>query len=175
MNGNENDVNEGNANSQVMAMNMIMPGRDLPFPVDAQFVDDKVHFVEKRSIGEGQIASVIMDFVHLWMRLQVAATKDCQRLHFCETNEENSKHGKVQWELSEICSLGIAKFTKNPNDFKELLLAGQYGRMGLNCTAIYEDCGLNEKRFIEYSRFLPWNPMGELKKIRNLASWILSK
>ena len=177
LNGNENDVNEGNANSQVMAMNMIMPGRDLPFPVQAQFVGDQVHFVEKRSLNQdGKIANAIMSFAQLWMQLQVAATKDCQRLHFCKTNEEVSRQGRYQWEISEICSLKItSKLVKNQHDAKELLLAGQYGRLGLNCTAIYDDCGLNEKRFIEHSRLMPWSPMGELKKIRNLVTWILSK
>ena len=177
LNGNENDVNEGNANSQVMAMNMIMPGRDLPFPVEAHFVEDQVHFVEKRSLNQdGKIANAVMNFAHLWMKLQVAATKDCQRLHFCRTNEEASKEGRMQWEISEICSLKIAqKIAKNPNDVKELLLSGQYGRLGLNCTKIYSDCSLNEKRFIEYSRLLSWSPMGELKKLKNLVTWILSK
>ena len=37
LNGNENDNNEGNANSEVMAMNVIMMGgRDLDLPVNLQ-------------------------------------------------------------------------------------------------------------------------------------------
>ena len=55
---------------------------------------------------------------------------------------------------------------------KQLLLAGHYGRLGLNCTDIYDECGIEEQRFIHFSQLLPWSPMGELKSIQNLVSWM---
>ena len=64
---------------------------------------------------------------------------------------------------------------KNDNDFKELLLAGQYGRQGLNCTKLYEDCNLNEKTFIEFAQLMPWSPVGELKHLKKLVSWVWNR
>ena len=137
-NANQNDLNEGNANAAVDAMNMVgMGGR--------QFV--------KRSpaiSSKGQVANVILTFLDLWMKILAANSKDCQRLHFCLVNEQIASSNSLDhWELSQICSLGVAKFAagKNQTDLKLLLMAGQYGRSGLDCNRIYKDCGFNEQRY----------------------------
>ena len=70
-NGNQNDLNEGNANSEVMAMNMIMPGRSLPFPVEATTIvrngkngDKHVYFRQKREIpSENKVTKVILTYI----------------------------------------------------------------------------------------------------------------
>ena len=105
-NGNENDLNEGNAMSETMAMNMIMPGGRELFAVEPVMTkDDKtgnklIHFRRKRTLSEevdasnanladnGKVASVIMDFINLWMKSIAANSKDCQRFHFCITNDQ---------------------------------------------------------------------------------------
>ena len=103
-NGNENDLNEGNAMSETMAMNMIMPGGRTFSAEPVMTIDDKtgnklIHFRRKRMLSEevasnanladeGKVASVIMDFVNLWMKSIAANSKDCQRFHFCITNDQ---------------------------------------------------------------------------------------
>ena len=94
-NGNQNDLNEGNANSEVMAMNMIMPGRSLPFPVEATTVrndkngDKHVYFRQKREIpSEHKVTkdmyignmlqylynnALVGVFVHLFVRILFCA------------------------------------------------------------------------------------------------------
>ena len=64
---------------------------------------------------------------------------------------------------------------QNQTDFKELLLAGQYGRQGLNCTELYKDCNINEQTFIEFARLMPWSPVGELKYVEKLVSWVWNR
>ena len=99
LNGNQNNVNEGNAMAEAMAMAMIMPGRNLDFPVEPVFkIDEKtgdklIHWKKKKreiqinhgknniiddsteSAEKGKIASVIMEFVHLWMKSIAANSK----------------------------------------------------------------------------------------------------
>ena len=201
LNGNENNVNEGNAMAMAMSMAMIMPGRDLDFPVEPVFkIDEKtgdklIHWKKKREIQighaaapagkntigteseKGKIASVIMEFVHLWMRSIAANSKDCQRWHFCHTNDQISRQSLFNWQLAEVCTLGMAYKLghQNQTDFKELLLAGQYGRQGLNCTELYKDCNINEQTFIEFARLMPWSPVGELKYVEKLVSWVWNR
>ena len=89
----------------------------------------------------------------------------------------SAQESVLNWHLAEISSLGMAYklAAKNGNDFKELLLAGQYGRQGLNCTRLYEDCNINEKTFIEFTRLMPWSPVGELKHLKKLVSWVWNR
>ena len=54
-------------------------------------------------------------------------------------------------------------------------LAGQYGRQGLNCTKLYEDCNINEQTFIEFAQLMPWSPVGELKHLEKLVSWVWNR
>ena len=54
----------------------------------------------------------------------------------------------------------------------KFFLAGQYGRQGLNCTKLYEDCNINEQTFIEFAQLMPWSPVGELKHLKKLVSWV---
>lgn len=154
-NGNQNDVNEGNANAGVEAMNMIGMGRGFEF-------------------DKGKSATLVWKYLDLWMRIQAANSKDCQRLEMCLVNEDTAPQ---DWVLSQICSLGVAKFAaqSNQTDVKLLLLAGQYGRSGLNCSQIYDECSLNEQRFIDYAQVFSWNPLGELKHVQNLVQWIFNK
>ena len=140
------------------------------------------NFRDKRSIDDiaeqnGVIASIIMKFIDLWMKLQAANSKDCQRLLLCQLNQEISEENSNSWNLSQVCSLGISKFAarRNETDMKYLLLASEYGRSGLNCSQIYDDCGKNEQRFINYAQLEAWSPVGELKHIRNLVSWVWTK
>ena len=118
-NGNENDLNEGNAMSETMAMNMIMPGGRELFAVEPVMTkDDKtgnklIHFRRKRTLSEevdasnanladnGKVASVIMDFINLWMKSIAANSKDCQRFHFCITNDQvGNGHELFFFEIS---------------------------------------------------------------------------
>ena len=125
------------------------------------------------------------------MKMKAANSKDCQRLLLCQLNGQVASQSLNNWHLGQVCSLGLAKMAggrasttasssvargmQEQEDVKQLLLAGHYGRLGLNCTAIYDECGLEEQRFIHFSQLLPWSPMGELKSIRNLVSWIWLK
>ena len=128
------------------------------------------------------------------MKMKAANSKDCQRLLLCQLNGQVASQSLNNWHLGQVCSLGLAKmiggrgggnrrasttstasFIQEQEDVKQLLLAGHYGRLGLNCTSIYDECGLEEQRFIHFSQLLPWSPMGELKSIRNLVSWIWLK
>merc|ERR1712001_451168 len=107
------------------------------------------------------------------MKSVTANSKDCQRLHFCRVNDQTAHQSLLNWQLSEICTLGLAyKLVHKENDLKELLLAGQYGRQGLNCTKLYEDCNINEQKFIEFAQLMPWSPVGELKHLEKLVSWV---
>lgn len=203
LNGNMNNVNEGNAMAMAESMAMIMPGRNLDFPVEPVFqIDEKtgdklIHWRKKKKreiqidhheaftenniidkeSEKGKIASVIMEFLHLWMKSIAANSKDCQRWHFCHTNDQISRQSLFNWQLAEISTLGMAYKLghQNQTDFKELLLAGQYGRQGLNCTELYEDCNINEQTFIEFARLMPWSPVGELKYVEKLVSWVWNR
>ncbi len=165
-NGNENDINEGNANAGVEAMNMIGMGRKLSLEKRASLSNE----------SSGGLATVVMSFMHQFMKIAAANSKDCQRLLMCQVNKELASRSIRDWQLSEICSLGIARrFSKSDTDFKQLLLAANYGRIGLDCMQIYDDCGAHELRFIEYARILSWSPVGELRHVENLVSWMWSK
>ena len=86
-----------------------------------------IHFVKKKReidiAHEGKISSIIMDFMNLWMKSVTANSKDCQRLHFCRVNNQVAHQSLLNWQLSEICTLGLAyKLVHKENDLKELLL-----------------------------------------------------
>ena len=86
-----------------------------------------IHFVKKKReidiAHEGKISSIIMDFMNLWMKSVTANSKDCQRLHFCRVNDQVAHQSLLNWQLSEICTLGLAyKLVHKENDLKELLL-----------------------------------------------------
>ena len=197
-NANENDINESNANSEVMAMNMIMPGRNIPFPVEARMVESSkgtknFYFKKKKrsllpvrkATTEGfeslehkaDTSQIILDFLQLWLKLLSSNSKDCQRKFFCEVNEAASRTSLVGWTLAEVISLGIARLaSKSQADKDHLVLSGQYGRAGLNCTQIYQECNVNEQRFVAFAtQLLPWSPVGELRYIENLVAWALMK
>ena len=97
----------------------------------------------------------------------------------CDLNHEIAGQDSDHWNLSQICSLAVSKFatkkSKGQNDLKQFLSAAEYGRLGLNCSLIYDECGLNEQRFIKYAQLEAWSPVGELKHVRNLVSWIWTK
>lgn len=149
-----------------MSMNMIM--RSIA-------VEEGRSIKTKRSTG--RIASSVMEFMSLWLKLLVTNSKDCQRLHFCEANESTSKKSLIDWNISEVLSLRTAQLVAKSaqNDLKDLLLAGQYGRIGLNCSELYKDCNANELRFTEFAQLMAWSPVGELKHMRSLVSWMLTK
>ncbi len=187
-NVNENDNNESNANSEVMAMNMIMPGRNIPFPVEARMVEGyggtkAVHFSRSKRDSEvnlekkADLSQVIMDFVQLWFKMLASNSKDCQRKYFCEVNEAVSRSSSLNWVLAEVASLGVAKHaTRNPKDRDHLILSGKYGRAGLNCSLIYDECNPNEQRFVTYATdIFPWSPSGERRYLENLVGWALGR
>ena len=179
-------------------MNMIMPGRSIPFPVEARMVEEQggtknFYFSKKRKRSlptyqtsdedlimmehKADISQIIMDFLQLWMKLLSSNSKDCQRKLFCETNEAVSRTSVTGWTLAEVISLGMVRLaTRSKADKDHLILSGQYGRAGLNCTQIYDECSVNEQRFVTFAtQLLPWSPVGELRYIRNLVGWTLSK
>ena len=89
--------------------------------------DKMIHFVKKKReidiANEGKISSTIMDFMNLWMKSVTANSKDCQRLHFCRVNDQIAHQSLLNWQLSEICTIGLAyKLVHKENDLKELLL-----------------------------------------------------
>ena len=60
--------------------------------------------------NDGKIAYIIMEFINLWMKLQSANSKDCQRLLMCDLNHVISGQDSDHWNLSQICSLAVSKY-----------------------------------------------------------------
>ena len=79
LNGNMNNVNEGNAMAMAESMAMIMPGRNLDFPVEPVFqIDEKtgdklIHWKKKREIQIGHEAS------HSALKLEKSAISKVQK------------------------------------------------------------------------------------------------
>ena len=56
-----------------------------------------------------------------------------------------------------------------------LMLAGKYGRNGINCTEIYDDCDEENRNFINIVDAFKWSPVADLKSIEKLLLWAYNK
>ena len=58
---------------------------------------------------KAKLATVIMKFLDVSMKMKAANSKDCQRLLLCQLNGQVSGQSLNNWHLSQVCSLGLAK------------------------------------------------------------------
>ena len=58
---------------------------------------------------KAKLATVVMKFLDLSMKMKAANSKDCQRLLLCQLNGQVSSQSLNNWHLSQVCSLGLAK------------------------------------------------------------------
>ena len=63
----------------------------------------------------------------------------------------------------------------NPTYRKRLVLAGKYGRNGVNCTAIYDKCEEENMNFINIVDAFKWSPIADLKSVEKLVTWAYNK
>ena len=58
---------------------------------------------------KAKLATVVMKFLDLSMKMKAANSKDCQRLLLCQLNGQVSGQSLNNWHLGQVCSLGLAK------------------------------------------------------------------
>ena len=78
--------------------------------------------------------------------------------------------------IAEMTALLLSKLIPNLKPFQrhQLVLAGKYGRNGINCTEIYE-CDEENRNFINIVDAFKWSPVADLKSIEKLIIWAYKK
>ena len=62
-----------------------------------------------------------------------------------------------------------------PVQRKRLVLAGKYGRHGVNCSEMYEECEEENKNFINIVDAFKWSPVASLTSLEKLIFWAYNK
>ena len=101
----------------------------------------------------------------------------CLESLFCETSEISAKRGGFSLIIAEMSSLLLSKLIPNlkPVQRKRLVLAGKYGRNGVNCTETYDECEEENRNFINIVDAFKWSPVADLKSIEKLLLWAYNK
>ena len=66
-------------------------------------------FLSQPLHDKAKLATVVMKFLDLSMKMKAANSKDCQRLLLCQLNGQVSGQSLNNWHLGQVCSLGLAK------------------------------------------------------------------
>ena len=79
--------------------------------------------------------------------------------------------------IAEMSSLLLSKLIPNLKAVqrKRLVLAGKYGRNGVNCTETYDECEEENRNFINIVDAFKWSPVADLKSIEKLLLWAYNK
>ena len=117
------------------------------------------------------------DLLQLVMRSHVTPSVTCLEKLFCDSCQTAGSRGGFSLVLTEMTALLLAKNLPNikPAYQKRIMQAGKYGRSGLNCTAIFDQCEAENWNFINIAGAFTWSPVAELKAIEKLVSWAYSK
>ena len=185
-NVNDNNINESNTNAEVSSMVMVgLGGRNLErFKRSSDllkqgsakkiFLNVKfylfIYFLEN-------LHSTIWDQLQLVMRSHSTTSLSCLETLFCETSEISARRGGFSQIIAEMSSLLLSKQIPNlkPVQRKRLVLAGKYGRNGVNCTEIYDECEDENRNFINIVDAFKWSPVADLKSIEKLITWAYNK
>ena len=101
----------------------------------------------------------------------------CLELMFCESGERTARHGGFSSVLAETTSLALARSLPalNGPGRLRLLRAGRYGRLGLDCTAIYDSCETENWNFVHNAESFTRSTVGNFNNIERLLSWAMNK
>ena len=96
---------------------------------------------------------------------------------FCESNDRASRHGGFSAVLAEITSLVMARslpFLNSPQR-QRVIRAGRYGRLGLDCPAIYDTCEEVNWNFVHNAESFTRSTVGNYNQIEKLLRWAMNK
>ena len=62
-----------------------------------------------------------------------------------------------------------------PEQRNRLVLAGKYGRSGVNCSEVYDQCEQENINFINILDVFKWSPVADLKYVEKLVAWAYNK
>ena len=62
-----------------------------------------------------------------------------------------------------------------PEQRNRLVLAGKYGRSGVNCSEVYDQCEQENINFIKILDVFKWSPVADLKHVEKLVAWAYNK
>jgi hypothetical protein len=96
---------------------------------------------------------------------------------FCQSGERASRHGGFSSVLAEITSLVLARrlpFLSWPQR-QRLERAGRYGRIGLDCSAIYDSCEEQNWNFVQNAESFTSSTVGSYNHVEKLLTWAMNK
>jgi len=128
-------------------------------------------------LASEQLHETVADLLQLVMRSHVTPSVTCLEKLFCDSCQSAGSRGGFSLVLTELTALLLAKNLPNikPSYQKRIIQAGKYGRGGLNCTAIFDQCEAENWNFINIADVFTWSPVADLKAIEKLVSWAYSK
>ena len=111
------------------------------------------------------------------MRSHSATSITCLETLFCESSESSAKRGGFSYVIAEMSSLLLSQLLPSlkPGQRDRVLMAGKYGRSGVNCSEIYNECEEENMNFINIVDAFRWSPVADLKSVEKLVAWAYSK
>jgi hypothetical protein len=97
---------------------------------------------------------------------------------FCESSERTSRQGGFSAVLAEISGLVLGRSLPflTLSSRRRLLLAGRYGRLGLDCSAIYAaTCEPENWNFVHNAESFTRSTVGGYRHVEKLMSWAMNK
>ena len=166
-NANDNNINESNTNAEVSSMSMVgLGGRSLERSRRAYEV-----------LAEENLDTTVWDMMKMMMKSHVTRSISCLEKLFCKTNQETSARGGFSSVTAEMSSLLIAKNLPklSENNRKRLILSGKYGRSGLDCDQLYEQCEEENENFANIAEAFTWSSVASFDSLTRLVDWAHNK
>ena len=153
------------------ANNHIMQGKKQQLKVNISVLLHQFLLVSEK------LHETVSDLLQLVMRSHVTPSVTCLEKLFCDSCQTAGSRGGFSLVLTELPALLLARNLPNikPAYQRRIIQAGQYGRRGLNCTAIFDQCEAENWNFINIADAFTWSPVAELKAIEKLVTWAYSK
>ena len=111
------------------------------------------------------------------MRSHSAPSVSCLETLFCESSESCARRGGFSYVIAEMSSLLLSELLPKlkPEQRNRLVLAGKYGRSGVNCSEVYDQCEQENINFINILDVFKWSPVADLKYVEKLVAWAYNK
>ena len=111
------------------------------------------------------------------MRSHSSPSVSCLETLFCESSESCARRGGFSYVIAEMSSLLLSELLPKlkPEQRNRLVLAGKYGRSGVNCSEVYDQCEQENINFINILDVFKWSPVADLKYVEKLVAWAYNK
>ena len=158
---NDNNINESNTNAEVMSMsNVGLGGR------------------KKRSTKDDEdLQSTVWDTMKMVMKSHVTRSITCLEKLFCESSQTAARRGGMSYVTAEMSSLLLAKSLPNLKQSyrQRLVLAGKYGRSGLDCQKIFDNCEQENWNFANLVESFMWSSVADRNSVEKMVNWAYNK